>query len=92
MDEIREDYLRYVNTRAIEYFGDKNQRIKAMEELSELIQAIARDLNGLDNNVEEELADVEIMIHQLRFIYDHKKIDKIKAEKLERLELMCLEL
>jgi len=34
----------------------------------------------------EEIADVEIMIEQLRYIFDVDLIDQFKSEKLERLE------
>ena len=42
----------------------------------------------------EEMADVEIMLEQLRIIYGNRsEIDTIKAEKLlrlsERLEVLC---
>ena len=71
---------------AIEKNGPLAQRIVAMEECSELIQAISKKLRGRETNVEEEIADVEIMLEQMRLMSDSSLVDKIKEEKLQRLE------
>ena len=48
---------------AIRHYGTGNQHLKAIEELSELIRALAR---GNDReNLAEEMADVRIMLDQL---------------------------
>ena len=52
--------------------------------------ALARNLSGEHNeeNVAEELADVEIMIAQMRLIFGGSvgyDVDRIKAQKLARL-------
>ncbi|MBY6918148.1 hypothetical protein [Clostridium botulinum] len=62
---------------AIYTYGRKHQQIKAIEELGELIQALTNSVVGADHNVEEESADVEIMIFQL------KKFFKTKDQKRE---------
>lgn len=75
--------------KAINAFGERNQIIKTCEELSELIQALIKFTLDDIHNVEEEIADVEIMISQLRLmidLFDIKVIDEIKEEKLIRLE------
>lgn len=72
--------------KAIGNYGEAAQQIVAMEECSELIQAISKKLRGRENNVEEEIADVEIMVEQLRLMSDSSLVDKIKEEKLQRLE------
>lgn len=72
--------------KAIYTFGAEHQKIKAIEELGELIQAISRSILGHEHNVEEELADVEIMMFQLRKMYQADKVDEFIYKKLERLK------
>lgn len=69
--------------KAIDFYGSSMQELKAMEELSELIRAIARvklcDVEERDKafeNLAEEMADVEMMLEQLKIIYNNR--DKIK--------------
>ena len=50
----------------IEMNGKEKQKVKAIEELQELISAIQSDDT---DNVAEEVADVHIMLTQLSFIY-----------------------
>lgn len=79
-------YLVELYQKVIREYGTENQKRIAQEELAELIQAISKDLRGLDNNVEEEIADVEIMIEQLKNIYSKELINSWKEYKLKRLE------
>ncbi|SHJ88688.1 hypothetical protein SAMN02745883_00714 [Caminicella sporogenes DSM 14501] len=69
---------------AIEVFGKEIQLIKAVEELSELQKEICKFLISRTGNVEEEIADVKIMIKQLEKIFDKKSIDKWESEKINR--------
>jgi len=75
---------------ASDKWGTKAQIIVAIEEMSELIQALTKHLRTdlVTDNLAEEIADVEIMIEQLRtiFVGINDKIDETKAYKLERLE------
>jgi len=76
--------------RIIEHYGTSNQKIKAIEELSELTFEIARDLQGnaAPHKIAEELADVEIMLEQLKRIYEnHYKVELWKEHKLNRMEV-----
>ena len=79
---------------AIKKYGVMSQVEMAIEECSELIQAIQKTKRSNtiinNNHVCEELADVEIMIEQLRGIYDPVLIDRYKAEKIERLEFRII--
>ncbi len=50
-----------------EHFGLENQKVKTIEECSELITAIAK--NDI-NNIIEEIADVQIMLKQLVHLYN----------------------
>jgi NTP pyrophosphatase (non-canonical NTP hydrolase) len=71
-------------------FGPKHQMVKCMEELGELIQALAKYHDTADYatwcNVMEEMVDVRIMLNQMDCIFEDKKRKKeLKEQKLERL-------
>lgn len=70
----------------ISYFGEDNQKLKAIEELSELTIAILNAKNDKTENLIEEIADVEIMLKQLKLIYkiDKSEIKKAKEFKINR--------
>lgn len=76
--------------KAIDIYGELNQKVVAIEELAELQKEICKDLRGKGNriNLTEELADVEIMLEQLKEMYliDTQALDLIKRQKLERLD------
>jgi phosphoribosyl-ATP pyrophosphohydrolase len=57
-------------TSAIEKYGEEKQERKAIEEMSELILAISHKHFGREHNIAEEIADVEIMLEQLKMIND----------------------
>ncbi|MFC0906341.1 MazG nucleotide pyrophosphohydrolase domain-containing protein [Clostridium sp. MT-14] len=82
------DKFRGACLNAVNYFGAESQKRQTIEECSELIQAICKDLRGLENNAEEEIADVLIMLEQLTHIYDNDKIEKFKKEKIDRLKVI----
>ena len=72
---------------AIEKYGDKEQEEVAIEELSELIQAICHKHRGREHNIAEEIADVEIMLKQLKIINKcASQVQRIVFEKELRLE------
>lgn len=60
-------------------FGVEDTSITAMEECSELIQCISKQLRYMDNrkHMEEEIGDVLIAVSDLIYIYDLDK-DKIQ--------------
>jgi len=76
-------------------WGESAQIAIAIEEMAELIQSLIRFARDREDvsvaNVREEIADVEIMIGQLRMIFDTHMIDKIKKSKLFRLRKRILE-
>lgn len=86
VDKIDSDEQVIICRKAIDSWGQAIQKVVAMEEMAELTQAISKSLRGKDHNVEEEIADVEIMVTQLKLMYDNEKVEKIKQEKLQRLE------
>lgn len=77
---------RSICRKAIKKYGIENQLIVAVEELSELQKALCKFLRGSITNVEEETADVEIMLTQIEEMFDSNKIEKWKTNKLQRLE------
>ena len=85
--EIKKDQ---VCLAALEEFGFENQMLKSIEELAELQRAIARAIVAPSDrdNIHEEIADVEIMLNQMRLIFDPTEIDDWKDSKLERLARM----
>ena len=81
-------------TGAIELFGKQAQEIVAMEEMSELIQALSKNMRGADNrsNISEEIADVEIMLEQLKIIFNNESETRLyKKMKMQRLEAKVFE-
>ena len=64
-------------------YGRQNQKIKAMEELGELFQALRTE--DIDN-IYEEVADVLNVIEHIKTLYnlDNKKILKIRHDKVKR--------
>lgn len=75
---------------AVKHYGKLSQLIKAMEECGELIRALARWTTGHADfaNVCEEIADVEIMLEQVKIILGDRYEELLtlkKAEKLGRL-------
>lgn len=77
----------------IAHYGYGHQKHKAMEEFSELTEALARDLQGHGDrdNIAEEMADTYIMLAQLELIYGNhvEVVDHIREKMgrtLERVE------
>ena len=69
------------------HLGDKNQITVAIEELSELQKELCKYLRGdMDYyNIAEEIADVEIMLEQLKIIFLNKSdVEETKKEKINR--------
>lgn len=58
---------------AIMRYGKQGQMIVAIEELSELIKELTKNLRGRDNYaaISEEMADVYIMLEQLIMMFDN---------------------
>lgn len=74
---------------ALNKWGAQMQMILTMEDLAELTKEISKHIRGFSNNEEiaEEIADVEIMLEQLKLIFNNSKaISHYKEIKLIRLE------
>lgn len=76
--------------KAIEEYGESNQCIVAMEELSELQKEISKILRGKGSRKHfvEELADSWIMLCQLKLMFHitNAEVDEEIEQKLIRLE------
>lgn len=80
---------RKIFLKAIVHYGIENQKNQAVEEMSELIKEICKANRGMMNleNFAEEIADVEIMVDQLKIIYSlGESVDRYRTYKLKRLE------
>ena len=84
--------------RAIKVWGDKQQVIKAIEEMQELSKALCKWLNldvkvvngslsesKLRDSIDEEIADVYIMLDQLRRIFGDVYLQNYIDSKIHRL-------
>ena len=84
-----------VFNRIIAFFGDESQKIMAIEEMSELIKELTKELRdrGDVEHIAEEIADVEIMLSQLKIIYNvHDKVASVRDYKLNRISKIMDEL
>lgn len=91
---MNKEYREIVYRKASEQFGKVQQITKAIEEMSELQKELCKVLIGEIDllNIIEEIADVEIMIDQLRMIFNSDRdIEKVKTMKIERLERIMSE-
>jgi len=84
-------YNKKLYQEALEAFGKTHQILMLFEEIGELQQAINKRLRGIDTdltNLEEEIADVEIMLEQMRIIFgiDELSYKFTKGNKLIRLD------
>lgn len=73
---------------AIEQYGTFAQTLMLLEEMSELQKEICKSWRGKDNReqIAEEIADVEIMLAQVKIIYDvAEDAEKWRNAKVKRL-------
>lgn len=87
-------YVERIEREAVKTFGKISQIDKFIEEASELTKALLKErykegsLKPEENiHIAEEMADVEIMLEQLKIIFNNAdRVDGWKESKLERLE------
>jgi NTP pyrophosphatase (non-canonical NTP hydrolase) len=76
--------------KAIKTYGEKAQKLMAIEDMSELTKEICKDFRGQLNreHLIEEMADVTITIYQLLMMYEisDKEIQQMCERKMERLK------
>lgn len=80
------DHHTSIDKLALDTWGGEDQVFMLIEEMSELIQAISKRKRGLEHNVAEEIADVEIMLSQIKlYLNIDDEIYKWKNYKYERM-------
>jgi NTP pyrophosphatase (non-canonical NTP hydrolase) len=72
-----------------DHYTKEEQSIQSIEEMSELIKELTKNINrGKDNReeIKSEIADVEIMMKQLLFKFgiSQEEVDEVKRYKIER--------
>jgi NTP pyrophosphatase (non-canonical NTP hydrolase) len=84
--------------KAIKHYGTHNQMLKCIEECGELTRAVSRILTELSSgdgftteeslaNLQEELADVSIMVEQMIMMFKFEKdVNQYRAFKINRLK------
>ncbi len=79
---------------AIEKFGSRTQAIKLNEEMAELAIEVTRwaldDSRADRKKILEEIIDVEIMLKQLKIIFDYSEDELIemKVKKVAKLQMI----
>lgn len=76
--------------RALQTWGEQAQMMMVVEEMSELMKEILKNINRKKDNIAEiieETADVEIMLAQLKENYQiAEKVENYKANKIKMIE------
>ncbi len=75
--------------RALETWGEQAQMLMVVEEMSELMKEVLKNINRKKNNIDaiiEETADVEIMLEQLKENY--QIVEKVEAYKSDKIKLI----
>ena len=70
-----------------DYYGYESQMDMLCEECGEFVQArnkLRRNVDGAYQNCLEEIADIAIMVDQMKLICGADRIEQIMNEKLER--------
>jgi len=73
---------------ALDIYGKEAQICMVFEEMAELQKELCKYLRGSEivGNITEEIADVEIMLEQMRLLFDiEKEVEEMKEYKLKRL-------
>lgn len=79
--------------RAVDAYGKEHQLIICMEEMAELTKELTKNLRGHHNlqDISEEVADVEIMLEQVKVLFDLREyVADAKEAKLLRLRKRIL--
>lgn len=89
MNKITYEQRVQTYTNAMIRYGDANQMIVALEELSEAQKEICKFLRGLGDrdHLAEEIADATIMLEQMRYFFGvNDLVCKKMDEKIRRLD------
>ena len=89
MNKIPYEQRAQVYAMALDKFGADKQQVVAIEEMSELQKEICKAIRGEVNllHLAEEVADVTIMLEQIRLMFDiNYEVCTIMDTKVERLQ------
>ena len=89
MNQIPYEQRQKTYLKALAAYGDRNQMIVAMEELSECQKEICKILRGGENfpHLAEEIADATIMLEQMRIMFNmNEQVCEYMDKKVRRLE------
>jgi NTP pyrophosphatase (non-canonical NTP hydrolase) len=82
-----------IKKKAVHLWGEQAQIEMAIEEMAELIFALqklkrkrGKPHHERVKDVQEEVADVILMMHQMRYIFGEKSVDKFIDTKMVRLK------
>lgn len=93
MNNISADIHRAKDLEKIsDFYGIESQKLIAVEEMAELTQAISKlnrartvgEITDAWDNFLEEIADVQVMIWQLRMFVDDKEVLERVDQKIDR--------
>ena len=74
---------------ALQTWGPKVQKLIIFEEIAEFLKTYAKCIRTKGNYEEliSEIADMEVILQQLKFMYDaDEDVEKIVSDKLHKLE------
>ena len=71
--------------KALETYGEEAQIDMCIEELAELQVALCHYKRGRDHNIQEELADVRIMLFQMEVLFGYPRVELEMSMKINRL-------
>lgn len=76
--------------RALKTWGEEPQMLMVVEEMSELMKEVLKNINRKKDNIAEiieETADVEIMLEQLKENYHiFEQVESYKKNKIKKIE------
>ena len=72
-----------IHQQVLNKFGERNQKDMLIEEMAELMQALQKERRGLEYNISEEIADVQIVLDQIKLLYpDWISWEQVKLKRL----------
>lgn len=71
---------------AIETWGVPSQVNLAQEECAELIVALSHKWRGRESDVIGEIADVQILLDELKLIFGQEAVETVIKQKMDRLK------
>jgi len=75
-----------IHQQSLTKFGEQKQKDMLIEEMSELTQALLKDRRGRESNISEEIADVQIVLDQIKLLYpDWISWEQVKLKRLDEL-------